>query len=317
MESLRLSFEAIAPIFILMLLGYVFKCLRVADKKGFDLINKLVFKAFLPVLLFYNIYKTETASGVFDPRLIIFTIIGILFVFVAGYFSVFFLSKENRKRGVMLQGFFRANYAILGIPLVSYICGEEARGLASLMVAVIVPMFNILAVIALERFREGSNKLNFPELIKGVIKNPLIIGCAIGLLFFALDLKLPYVIEKSVSDISSIATPLAIIALGAGFEFSGIRGYAREIAIVVIARLVIIPLIILSAAIMIGFTGEAIACLLITFGGPIAVSSFSMSQQMGGDEKLSAQVIVISSALCLFTLFLWIFALSSLGLFNI
>jgi len=316
MDSLKLSFEAIAPIFLLMLLGYMLKQFRVADKKGFDLINKLVFKAFLPVLLFYNIYKTETAD-VFDPKLIAFTVIGILLVFIVGYFSVLVLSKENKKRGVMLQGFFRTNFAILGIPLVSFICGEQARGLASLMVAIVVPMFNILAVIALERFRAESGKPNILTLLKGMAKNPLIIGCFVGILFFALDIKLPSVVEKAVKDTGSIATPLAIIALGAGFEFSGIRGYVREISIVILARLVIIPLIVLSAAVLCGFSEEALACLLITFGGPIAVSSFSMAQQMGGDEKLSAQIVVISSALCLFTLFLWIFGLSYLGLFNV
>lgn len=314
MESFKLSFNAIAPIFLLMFLGYVLKCLKVCDKKGFDLINKLVFKAFLPTLLFYNIYKTEQANVV-DPKLVIFTVVGILSVFIIGYFSVFFLTKENSKRGVMLQGFFRTNFAILGIPLVSYICGEKAEGLASLMVAVVVPMFNILAVIALERFRDGSGKPNILKLLKGMAKNPLIIGCLIGLLFMVLDFKLPYVIEKAVSDIGSISTPLAIIALGAGFEFSGIGGQLKEISIIIIARLILIPLIVLSAAVLCGFSGEALACLLITFGGPIAVSSFPMVQQMDGDEKLAAQVIVISSALCLFTLFFWIFGINSLGLF--
>lgn len=314
MESLRLSFEAIAPIFLLMLLGYALKRLNITDKKGFDTVNKFVFKAFLPVLLFYNIYKTEAVS-VFDPKLIVFTVIGVLCVFVLGYFAVLVLSKENAKRGVMLQGFFRANFAILGIPLVEYICGEQASGLASIMVAVVVPMFNILAVVALERFRTESHSMNILHLLKGVIKNPLIIGCVIGIVFLALDIKLPSVLEESVSDVASVATPLSIIVLGAGFEFSSIKGYVREIAIVVSARLVIIPLIVISIAVWCGFSGEALACLLVTFGGPIAVSSFAMSQQMGGDEKLSAQVIVISSALCLVTLLLWIFALSSLGLF--
>ncbi len=316
MESLKLSFDAIAPIFLLMLLGYVLKCLKVCDKKGFDLINKLVFKVFLPTLLFYNIYKTETAN-VFDIKLVVFTIIGVLCVFVLGYFAVFALTKDNSKRGVMLQGFFRTNFAILGIPLVSYICGEEAEGLASLMVAVVVPMFNILAVIALERFRDGSGKPNISKLLRGMAKNPLIIGCAIGLLFFWLDIKLPYVIEKAAGDIGSVSTPLAIIALGAGFEFSGIGDQLKEISVVILARLVIIPLVVLTAAILYGFSGEALACLLITFGGPIAVSSFPMAQQMDGDERLAAQIIVISSALCLFTLFIWIFGINYLGLFNV
>lgn len=314
MESLKLSFEAIAPIFLLMLLGYVLKRLKVADKKGFDAVNRLVFKVFLPVLLFYNIYKTDTA-GVFDVKLIVFTVVGILGVFVAGYIAVFFLTDENPKRGVMLQGFFRANFAILGIPLVNYICGDAAGGLTSLMVAVVVPVFNVLAVIALERFKDGNRHIDISKLIKGVISNPLICGCVAGVVFLAADIKLPAVAETAVSDIGSIATPLAIIVLGSEFEFTEMRGYIKEIAIVVSARLVIVPLVIISAAVALGFSGEALACLLVTFGSPVAVSSFAMAQQMGGDEKLSAQVIVISSAFCLLTLFVWIFALSYLGLF--
>lgn len=314
MESLQLSFEAIAPIFILMLLGYTLKKLKVADKKGFDTVNRLVFKVFLPVLLFYNLYKTQTAS-VIDGKLIIYTICGVLLTFVIGYFAVLKLTPENKKRGVMLQGFFRANFAILGIPLVNYICGENAGGVTSFMVAVIVPLFNILAVVALERFREGRTGLNIRGLFKGVATNPLIIGTMIGLVFFFFDLRLPKILENSVRDISAIATPLAIIALGAEFEFGGVKGNGKEIAVVVLSRLVFVPLLFIPPAIAMGISGESLACLLITFGGPIAVSSFSMSQQMGGDENISAQTIIASSALCLVTLFVWIFTLSSLGLF--
>ncbi len=314
MESLKLSFEAVMPIFILMTIGYFIKRIKLADKKSLDVINKLIFKIFLPVLLFYNIYNTQT-SDVFDVKLIIFIVVGILFVFVLGYFAVIFLTKDNAKRGVMLQGFFRANFAILGIPLVNYICGNKTSPLASLMVAVVIPVFNILAVVALERFRKGNIKLDILKLLKGVITNPLIIGCVIGIIFFILNIKLPAIIEKSVKDISSIATPLSIIVLGSVFEFSDIKGYFRENVIVVVTRLVIVPLIVIPVAVWFGFSGEALACLLVVFASPVAVSSFAMAQQMDGDQALASQVIVLSSAFCLVTLFLWIFALSSLGLF--
>lgn len=314
MESIKLSFEAVMPIFILMLLGYVIKKIKLADKKSLDVINKVVFKIFLPVLLFYNIYSTQT-SDVFDVKLIIFTIVGIFFIFILGYFAVLFLTKDNSKRGVMLQGFFRSNFAILGIPLVGYICGNETSGLASLMVAVVVPVFNILAVVALERFRNGNVKLDILKLLKGVITNPLIIGCVIGIIFFILNIKLPAIVEKSVKDISSIATPLSIIILGSVFEFSDIKGYFRENFIVVLTRLIIVPLIIIPVAVLLGFSGESLACLLVVFASPVAFSSFAMAQQMDGDQSLASQVVVLSSAFCLVTLFFWIFALSSLGLF--
>lgn len=309
-----LSFEAILPVFILMLLGYILRLLKVTDKKGFDAANKLVFKVFLPTLVFYNIYEAESVK-IFDVKLICFTVVGVVAVFVAGYFAVMGLSKENSKRGVMLQSFFRSNFAILGIPLVNYICGDSVSGLTSLMVAVIVPLFNIFAVVALERFRDGNEKLNVPRLIKGVATNPLIVGCFIGIIFLLLGIKLPAILEKSVKDISSIATPLAIIVLGSNFVFSSVKGYVRELAICVSTRLVIVPLIMLPIAVWFGFSGEALACLLITFASPVAVSSFAMSQQMGGDENLSAQIVVITSVLCLVTLFVWIFVLSYLGLF--
>lgn len=312
MESLKLSFESICPIFLLMLLGYVLKNLKMASKENFDAINKLVFKAFLPVLLFYNIYKTDLGQ-VLDLKLIGFTVTGIICVFIIGYFAVLFLTKDNAKRGVMFQGFFRSNFAILGLPLVKYVCGEEAGGLASLMVAIIVPLFNILAVIALERFRDGI--VHFKPLIKGIATNPLVIGCAVGVLFLITGIKLPSVLEEAVSDISGIASPLAMVVLGASFTFSSLKGYLREIIITVSARLVIVPLVMLTIAVLLGFRGEALACLMIAFGSPVAVSSFAMAQQMGGDERLAAQVVVISSAACLVTLFGWIFVLDTLHLF--
>lgn len=312
MASLKLSFNAIAPIFLLMLLGYVAKNLKLADKKTFDEVNKLIFKIFLPVLLFYNIYKTE-AAHVFNIKLIIFTIVSVLCVFCLGYISVFRLTDDDAKRGVMLQGMFRSNYAILGVPLVDYICGGSGSGLASVMVAVVVPCFNVFAVIALERFCGGS--VGIKKLLLGIVKNPLIIGCLTGLFFFVSGIKLPYILEKTVSDIKGIATPLAIFVLGASFTFSSIKGYIREISIVVSLRLIFVPLVGLLAAVLLGFSGESLACLLVVFASPVAVSSYAMAQQMNGDETLAGHLVVVSSALCLLTLFLWIFLLSSLGLF--
>lgn len=314
MESLRLSFRAIAPIFILLFLGYFLKKLKVVDKKGFAAMNKMGFKVFLPTLLFYNIYKTDIGD-VLDGKLIAFTAAGVLLTFVVGYFVVQVCTKDNARRGVMLQGFFRSNFAILGIPLAGYICGENAGGLTSMMVAVVIPLFNVLAVIALERFRGQGGKPKPGRLLKGIVTNPLIIGCLLGVVFFLADIRLPGILEKSVKDISSVATPLAIIVLGSEFEFSAVGGCVKELTVTLLARLVVVPLVTLTAAVLLGFSGEALACILVAFGSPLAVSSFAMAQQMGGDEQLAAQLVVLSSALCLATLFGWIFILSYLNLF--
>ncbi len=314
MESLKLSFEAIMPIFLLMLLGYMLRTWKVADKKAFDTINRLVFKVFLPVLLFNNIYQTN-ASEIVRPQLVLFVVLGMLLVFLIGYLLIFHITKENPRRGVTLQAFFRSNYAILGIPLVDFICDGKATGLASLMVAVVVPLINVLAVVTLERFRATGEKTSVKKLLLGIIKNPLIIGCFIGMVFFFTGWELPFVLERAVADVSKIASPLAIIALGASFTFSSIRGYVKEIIIIVCTRLVLVPILALPLASALGFSSEEMACLLIIFGGPVAVSSFSMAQQMGGDEHLAAHAVVFTSAFCLLTLFVWIYALSALGVF--
>ncbi len=312
MDSLLLSVEAVTPIFLLMLLGYGLKQFKMATKDQFNAINRLIFKVFLPIHLFYSVYKTDIKTF-FDGKLILFAVVTVLIVFAVGYGLVFLFTKENTKRGVMLQGFFRSNFAILGIPLVNYICGESAGGLSALIVAIIIPLYNILAVITLERFRDG--KIQFGKLLKGIATNPLVISCLIGVIFLALGIQLPSLVETTVSDAASIASPLAIVVLGASFNFSTIKTSIKELAITVCTRLLIVPALAIAAAVWLGFRGEALVCLMVAFGAPTAVSSFSMAQQMGGDEELAAQIVVFTSALCLFSLFGWIFLLSTLQLF--
>ena len=180
--------------------------------------------------------------------------------------------------------------------------------LVAVVLGIIIKAYFLTAVV-----RDG--KLNIPKMLKGVLTNTLIIGCLLGLVFYLAGIKLPDVVEKAVSDVAKIASPLSIIVLGASFTFSSLRGCVKELCTVVAARLVIVPAIAIFFAVLLGFTGEALACVLIAFGAPVAVSSFSMAQQMGGDEALAAQVVVVSSALCLLTLFGWIFLLNSMGLF--
>ena len=134
-------------------------------------------------------------------------------------------------------------------------------------------------------------------------------------IFYGLKIKLPFVLVKAVGDVSKIATPIAIIAIGGSFTFKSIKNCAKEVFITVFSRLVLIPFVAVLVAVMLGFKGEALACLLITFGGPIAISSFAMAQQMGCDEDVAANVVVFSSLYCILTMFLWIYALNTLGLF--
>lgn len=307
LESLQVSFSAIAPIFLLLSLGYGIRKIRLVEESVFAALNKLIFRVFLPILLFYNLYSSDVQS-VMDGKLIGFCVAAVLVLFVIGYAAVHVLTKDHRRRGVMAQAFFRSNFAILGIPIVDYVCRGKTDGRVSMVIAVLVPLFNVLAVVVLERFRGGKVKVG--RLLKGILTNPLIVACAVGGLFLACGIRLPSVVEEAVSGLSDVASPLAMVVLGAGFTFSGLKGYARELTAMNLVKLVFAPMLALSAAVLCGFRGESLACVLAGFGAPMAVSSFSMAQEMDADSHLAAQGVVTTSALSMVTMFLWVFVLS-------
>ena len=141
-----------------------------------------------------------------------------ILVFLLLFIIIPLLEKDNRKRGVIIQGIFRSNFVIFGVPVCEALFGQNATGVASMLIAVVVPLFNFLAVICLEIYRGGN--INFKKIIKGIITNPLIIASIIGLFFIYFKIKLPAPIEKTINDISKIATPLAFILLGSSFTFS-------------------------------------------------------------------------------------------------
>ena len=272
----------------------------------------MFFKVFLPLLVFFNIYKTDLTSS-FDMSLLLFAVVGVLLQFIISLCLVILLEHDNARRGVMLQGMFRSNFVLFGIPISTALFGDSAAGLASILIAVIIPLYNMLAVVSLESF--NGKKPSLWKILVGILTNPLIIASAVGILFVVFHIPLPTVLYKTVSDLSIIATPLAFVILGASFSFGETGRCVRDLCITLGAKLVTYPLLFIALAILMGFRDAHLAVLLTVFGSPIAVSSFTMAQQMGGDDKLAGQLVVFSSLLSVFTMFLFIFWLKELAFF--
>lgn len=306
MENLILSLNVVLPLFITMSLGYFLKYLNMFDNNTLDTMNNITFKSFLPMLLFYNIYKTDL-QGVFNLKLMIFSATCVIALYLILYLIVPLIEKDNKKRGALLQGLFRSNFVIFGIPITESLFGSEKVGVAALLIAVIVPLFNILSVIALETFRGG--KPDFRKISIGIIKNPLIIASCLGILTLLLKIKIPTAIEKTISDVSKIATPLSLILLGASFKFDNIKKYLKQTTIAVVGKTILTPCIILPICIMFGYRGVELTTLMIIFAAPTAISSFTMAQQMDSDSDLAGQIVVFTSAFCVVTVFMWIFIL--------
>lgn len=311
MENLILSLNVVLPLFLTMSLGYLLKQLNMFNDSTLDIMNNVTFKSFLPLLLFYNIYKTDL-KGSFNLNLIIFTLICVVSLYLVLYLIVPLIEKDNKKRGALLQGLFRSNFVIFGIPVIESLFGSEKIGVTALLIAVVVPLFNILSVIALETFR--GKKPDFKKILKGIIKNPLIIASCIGILSLLLNIKLPSSIEKTISDISKISTPLSLILLGASFKFNEIRKYIKQTSIAVIGKTLLIPSIILPICVVLGYRDVELATLMIIFAAPTAVSSFTMAQQMDSDSDLAGQIVVFTSGFCVITVFIWIFILKQMNL---
>ena len=312
MESLRIALEIVLPLFLLLAVGYCIKLTGIMNETSVRQTNNMIFKVFLPLLVFFNIYKTDLTSS-FDMSLLLFAVVGVLLQFIISLCLVILLEHDNARRGVMLQGMFRSNFVLFGIPISTALFGDSAAGLASILIAVIIPLYNMLAVVSLESF--NGKKPSLWKILVGILTNPLIIASAVGILFVVFHIPLPTVLYKTVSDLSIIATPLAFVILGASFSFGETGRCVRDLCITLGAKLVAYPLLFIALAILMGFRDAHLAVLLTVFGSPIAVSSFTMAQQMGGDDKLAGQLVVFSSLLSVFTMFLFIFGLKELAFF--
>ena len=311
MENLILSFNVVLPLCLCIALGYFLYRINMIEEATQKSMNKLVFRVFLPVYIFNSIYTTDIAK-VFDIRLVALTVFGILGIFMALMVLIPRIEQDNAKRGVMVQAIFRSNYVLFGVPIAISLCGEANVGPTSLLVGFVVPIFNVLAVVCLESFRGG--KPDIKKILRGIAANPLIIASVLGIALNLLGVKLPTGVHKSVTDIGKIATPLSLVVLGAGFRFNAIRGYVRQIIICMMGKLIVAPTLALAVGVLLGLRNELLVPVLAVFGSPIAVSSYTMAEQMDGDGRLAASLVVLTSVCSILTMFLFIFVLKQLGL---
>ena len=312
LESFMIAFNAVAPFLILLGVGFAAVRLRLVDRPFMDRVNAFNFKLFFPFLMFNNVYsaKPENMPSV---KLMVTGALSVILLVVLLVIIVPKIVKENPRRGVVIQGIFRSNFIIYGIPLTTYVFGEEKSSVCGMMIMIMVSIFNVAGVIVLEMFREGG-KISARKLALGIVKNPLLQGCVAGLLFYLLNIRLPSFIASPVSALAGLASNLALVVLGASLRFEELKKNSRTISAVLIIRLILLPLFMVSFAYLIGLRGVELFLILMIFGTPVATSSYPMAQNMGGDGLLAGQLVFVSTVASLATIFVFIFALSRLGL---
>ncbi len=307
-----MALSAVIPLFCLMSIGAFVKYRKWLTDEELNHMNRMVFRVFFCCMMFHSIYTTDLAAT-FRPKLMLFGACGVLVVFTLAMLIVPRIEPDNRRRGVIVQAIFRSNFVLMGVPIVANIFGDENIAVSTMMIAVIVPIYNVLAVFALETFRGGKFAL-MPILI-GVIKNPMILGAIAGALCLIAGIHIPKPILKPVGQIAAATTPVALIILGASFRFGSTHEHRKQLIGSIFGRLLLVPAVMLTTAIALGFRGIDFVTLIAIFGTPCAVVSFAMAQQMGGDSELAGNCVVFTSALSCFTIFCWILLFKTIGIF--
>jgi predicted permease len=297
------AFSVLFPLFAKIALGYGIRSLKILCGKTLKEMNNVVFRVFLPTLLFSNIYKTDF-STITSFNLLWYSVLSLI-VMVSFYMLLIpRLEPENAKRGVLVQGICRSNFIFFGMPMAATLYGGTSAGIASLMVGIVVPMINMLSVIILEYFR--GNKPDLKNILKGIVLNPIVIGGALGLLCAIVGIKLPPSLEGVIFEIADIATPLALVILGASVTFSSVKVNRKPLIIGILNRLVVVPAVGITIAILVGYRDLELILLM---------AMYAMAQQMDGDAEPAGQIVVFTTALSLLSLFFWISLLMALGYF--
>ena len=308
LADLLFSANVVVPIFLLILLGYFLTRVKLWDEHFLKIANNLCFKCLLPVLLFYNVASANIFE-VFNGKLILYACLCAALLCLSLFLIVPFFVKDNKRCGVIIQGTFRSNFLLFGVPLGLSIGGAPGAVLAAVVASFYVPVINMLSVISLYVFSDAPNK-SLKSALLGILKNPLVIGGVSGLVFSLIrnyiGFEIPVMLDTTLNNIKSTATPLAFLVLGGDLKFDNMLRNVKISSLSVLGKVLIIPAIMLPISALLGFNQIEMAILLAIFATPNAVSSYAMARNYEADYELAGEIITLGTLLSIFTIFVFI-----------
>ncbi|MBR3833747.1 MAG: AEC family transporter [Lachnospiraceae bacterium] len=313
MENFIFSINSTMPIFLVILLGYVLKMKKFLTEEFADMANKFCFNIALPLMLYQDISKTNVREEM-DIRFFLFCLIVTIIMFMLVWCIAKLFVKDKTMVGAFAQAGARGSAAILGVAFVENICGDI--GMTALMIVASVPFFNMLSVIILvceapSKSNENINKIK--SSIINIAKNPIIIGIVLGLIASLVELRLPVIIDRSFDYVGRTATPIALIAIGAGFNVKEAIARLKPAIGASFIKLIGLPMLFLPIAVKMGFRDAEMVSILVMLAAPTTVSSYVMAKSMNNDHVLASNVIVLTTLLASVTLTAWVFILRTLG----
>lgn len=314
LEHFLYSLNATLPVFAVMVLGWLLKRAGFLTEAFTRVADRLVFKVALPCMLFLDIAEMDP-SQLLDGRFVVFGFVVTLISILAIWGLTKLLMKNRAQVGAFVQGAYRSSAAVLGVALITNVYGDAGYG--PLMILASVPLYNLFAVMILVLEADGGGRLDKARLKSvglNLIKNPILIGIFLGFPFALWQLHIPAVAGKTLNLLADLATPLALLAIGAAFVWDDALKKARPTVLAAVIKLVILPAVFLPAAVALGFRDAQLMAILIMLGSPSTPSGYIMAKQMGNDGVLANGIVVLTTLLAAVTITGWIFLLRSLGL---
>lgn len=313
MDIIVFTFNAVVPLFILIGVGYVMRMVGLMSEDIAVRVNKICFAVMLPCNFFHTIYNADLAIESFG-------IVGFAFVCYCVMIPIWCfivpkVIKERPKAGAVIQATYRSNTVLLGLPIMTNIFGAENCVPIALLITFIIPCHTVVSIVVLTMFSNENNgkRITIRDIAEKIFKNPITIAAVLGIAVNFIGIRLPILIEKPVSDMSMIASPIAMLALGARFNLKSLKRNRMAVALASACKLLIMPAIITGSAIIAGYRGPELGALLISTGCPQAVAAVAMADAMGCDGELAGEIMVTTSLLSCFTLFAWLCVMQFAG----
>jgi len=313
--NLVFSLNATMPLFLVMAVGYFIRRIKVVDEPFIKKANSFNFSVTIPCLLFADM-ATADFRETFDLTFFLFCFIATLVIVLVTWGVCRLTFRKNRAEiAEFVQGCYRSSLAVSGMALVERISGNTSMG--GIMMLATVPLYNIFAVILLQTespdksLNAGEHRLK--KAIIGIAKNPIIISILAGFVSSLIGIKYPVVIMSTLELIKRIATPFALICIGADFEFKKAFGKIGKSGLASAFKLLIFPAITLPLAVAMGFRNEHLIAILVAFASPATPVGFIMCKQYGYEGTISSSVVALTTLLSSFTMTLFIFILKNMG----
>ncbi len=312
LQNFIICVNAVIPSAIYLIIGILLKVTNVVSDEDVKKFTHVVFVTLYPFIMFDNLYGKSIGEN-FDLLLVIYCVVFTCLQIAITWFTVCRIEKEDRNKGTMIQSAFRSNIILMGLPVGINLFGKGNVTQVALVILFIVPLYNVMAVVVLERFRGG--KADIIRTAKKVLKNPIILGAIAAGIVMLLGIRLPAAVEQTISTLSDCTAPIAMILLGAALNLKSFSSDRKKIAFCVASKILVWPALGIAGAVYMGMRDVALIAVLLMLATPTALASYAMAESMGGNGRLAGETVVISTIGACFTMPIWLFILKTAGMF--